>query len=1042
MDRIPTLLILWFFICFQLALASNHAEEENPLSSNGIEDLLAEQKRHLENRSYEAYASTFPRLVREYESQGRTEDQLSCIQKGLAEAKRYLDPSSSVIGSLKMMHGEYLIQRGDFNGGRSHLQDGLAILENSEDYEDLVWCLLDLSMLHYLKVELDSAGYYLSRGQMVCGERLSQDHDAVYTINDLASIYANRQGNYREALTAAQESFDLQNRFFDGSGRDSIELGNTANSIASIHLHTGDLPSATTYFHKALSLYGKNPHAQTNVARSLNNLGMVHERMGDPPKALEMLLKARSFLRAPTDIQIAKEAFINLNNLVSLQLDNNNPAGAENFMQELLDLTEEWDFNWELPRLYQGELAAYKGDFRSALDFYKGSIAALEQSGLEQNTSTGYKHLAIGRTYLQLDNPDSALIHFQQAVSDYAYGFHSESPGENPLPSGYFPEWRILEALIGKGESLRRMAAKGKEPENNTRMARSAYMAGVGILQTFRGGYHSTSTRIKLSKVGHPLFDGAISMTLDQYGFERSDFLLEEAFVLAEKSRAQALLELRQESQSKEGGRIPAHLRKQDQQWAIEQAFYKSQLLEEEEREEEADSIKLETWRNMLFELEREREEWEAEIATHQSDYILSTRSGQETHSTSVKDSLLLEGEAMVEFFMGEKEIFTFVVSVEGLKVYRQARPTDFETKTKAFHRCLSDYAYIHDSVQANYGRFTALGLELYQRLLAAPLAELPKVNRLLLIPDGSLYQVAFEALPTKEVATKQVDFLRLPYLLRSHRVRYGYSASLLLEAERYPRQAKQNACLALAPSYGMEEAEGMRGTLSNFRSVGAALPGAQREVQSLARLDLEGDFLFGAAATEDQFKLRAPEYKILHLAMHGKADLKEANRSSLQFSSSPDTCEDAALHAYEIQSLPLQADLVVLSACESGAGKFTSGEGSLSLGRDFMAAGAQSVVMTLWQVEDKTGQRLMEGFYSQLLDGQSVADALHAAKISFLEHADSRQAHPFYWASYIANGDSFPLKNFSPNSVWVLLASAISLLFIWALFRNRKKVG
>ncbi|MEM7035969.1 MAG: CHAT domain-containing protein, partial [Bacteroidota bacterium] len=150
---------------------------------------------------------------------------------------------------------------------------------------------------------------------------------------------------------------------------------------------------------------------------------------------------------------------------------------------------------------------------------------------------------------------------------------------------------------------------------------------------------------------------------------------------------------------------------------------------------------------------------------------------------------------------------------------------------------------------------------------------------------------------------------------------------------------------------------------------------------------------------------------------------------------------EDHRLRAEELQHVPLKADLVVLSACETGVGAIAPGEGTLSLARSFLASGASTVVSTLWKVDDQSSAELMQTFYREIAAGTPTASALHQAKLEFLAKADSRTAHPFYWAGYVSSGVSRPIDlgpadDFPYSWAFAVLLALFGLAFL--IWRSR----
>jgi CHAT domain-containing protein len=184
-------------------------------------------------------------------------------------------------------------------------------------------------------------------------------------------------------------------------------------------------------------------------------------------------------------------------------------------------------------------------------------------------------------------------------------------------------------------------------------------------------------------------------------------------------------------------------------------------------------------------------------------------------------------------------------------------------------------------------------------------------------------------------------------------------------------------------------------------------LPAAEEEAKAVASI-VGGDsvVLKGAEATEFAFKQQPlSRFRILHFAVHGLISTRYPDRSALVFRTDPQGREDGLLQAREIVTLPLQADLVTLSACDTGTGKINGQEGSATLVRPFLVAGAKAVVANLWSADDDFTRTLMKEFYTQLESGLDVGSALTQAKLRITGRY-GRAAPPRLWAGFIVVGD------------------------------------
>jgi len=300
----------------------------------------------------------------------------------------------------------------------------------------------------------------------------------------------------------------------------------------------------------------------------------------------------------------------------------------------------------------------------------------------------------------------------------------------------------------------------------------------------------------------------------------------------------------------------------------------------------------------------------------------------------------------------------------------------------------------------------------------------------LIIIPEGELSYFPFDILITEPVPEFSGLFNQLPFLICSHTIRYGYSASLL-ERKNRRNPGNLNRFLGFAPGYlsSADEIASMdsRREIRIERELLEALPGSIDEVKEIGDL-LGGEAFTGDNASEGKFKELAAESHIIHLATHAFLDDEDPLRSTLVFAENKQDKEDGLLRVYELYNMNLKARMVVLSACNTGTGEHRGGEGIMSLARAFFYAGVPNIVMTLWTVSDRQSYKLMLSFYEQLSKGRKAESSLRRAKLEFLETAVPGYQHPRYWAGYILVGNP---ENLFLSRVHRQLLAAAAIIFI-----------
>jgi CHAT domain-containing protein len=367
---------------------------------------------------------------------------------------------------------------------------------------------------------------------------------------------------------------------------------------------------------------------------------------------------------------------------------------------------------------------------------------------------------------------------------------------------------------------------------------------------------------------------------------------------------------------------------------------------------------------------------------------------------STLEDSLE-SNEMLLEYVLGETESYC-------LRITRSATSIIVIPRSgKAIEKLVDDYLTAVRSRQPE----VKPAADLYSVLLEPVIGqEAPK--RLIIVPDGKLHLLPFDGLLDQNGK----------YVLESHIVTYAPSATVLHLLRNshsrdkvamsflgvgdviYPRSA-----VVTANASGRTTMK-QSATADFFDVEGVTfpeLPGSRQEIVSVAGI-MPGEkrVLLDKDATEAEFKaLPLADFRVIHLAVHGLGNSQFPDRAALILGSSPTIGQDGLLQVREIRDLPLRADLVTLSACDTGNGKLLGEEGIASLERAFLLAGAKSVIASLWTADDTYTIALMKRLYKHLIDGYDKGAALQQAKVDLLKEF-AGQAAPVYWAGFILVGE------------------------------------
>lgn len=331
---------------------------------------------------------------------------------------------------------------------------------------------------------------------------------------------------------------------------------------------------------------------------------------------------------------------------------------------------------------------------------------------------------------------------------------------------------------------------------------------------------------------------------------------------------------------------------------------------------------------------------------------------------------------------------------------------------------------------------------KLYQSLIK-PLKPYLTNGNVVVAPEGKLGYLPFGLLLNTYKPDQNAR--NYNYLIKDYAFSYTPSATLWAMNQENNELKAEQGYIGFAPSFSQKNANGEVGGLSQSRKSGylGKIPNAKKEIQQA--IDYwNGKKYIGQKASEHLFKQQAPGSSIIHLATHGFIDDQNPANNRLLFNKNPESGEDGILYTYELYDLNLNADLAVLSACNTGVGKIRKGSGIMSLAKGFKVAGCENILMTLWSVNDKAGANLIDEFYSNLKMGYSKEEALRKAKLAYIKENDAANANPYYWAGFVLMGSEKAVRkpDFDYNWIFFSVSSTILLLLVIGLYNIRNRTN
>ncbi len=865
--------------------------------------------------------------------------------------------------------------------GKSHI-DYKVYLEN-------------LSLVYQEMGRFEQAESIMLQTLKISSEKLGKYHtNYAASLHNLASLYR-MMGYLEQAESITLESLKIRAKIL---GKNHPIYASSLNSLAVIYYYMGKYKQAEPLFQECLKIRANTiGNAHPRYVMTLNNLAKLYQIIGYYQHAEALQLKVLEILTTSVG------------------------KGHPDYATALHNLAQ----------TYQG-LASYK-----QAEFY------FQEALLVRKKSLGLSHPLCSNTYISLANLNVKMGQYQQArqyahqvIHDMSYNDYwprMNTKWVNQLKSyDYLSNLHLLEiekalACLFEIESIER------NPNTKKRQLLLANLA-MHLLKRSRNEYINDKDKLRLLAESH----NWMLRSLDVLDLNK-DF--QQAFANVEFHKSVLLMEATKAVKAYQLGDLPDTLVAKERLFQMNQAELQAQLLKKRPVREK-DSL-----RTLLNELNLQINSFKKQV---EKEYPKYTKQKYQNYTPTVPEIQygLDNDQAIVEYVLGDSMIYAFYIDKGHTQTIKlPIRIDTLNNRVKALHQTLSDFTFPHKSKQSlqTYQTYSKNAYWCYEQLLKPILNGKVDIKHLIIIPDGALGHLPFESFLIKKAPSSKVSYSDLDYLISDYRISYHYSGSLWNENKNEPKRQNNGQIIAMAGHYDTQpDSASMELRLPAHRRLRSGLntlPAAKLEVEALAQ-EFKGFFGLDTLATERIFKEKADQFSIIHLAMHGILNKKFPTLSSLVFTEDQDSMENNILQAYEISKLNLNADLVVLSACQTGYGKFEKGNGVASLARSFMYAGVPSLVVSLWLVDDLVTSKIMKYFYLNLASGMNKAEALRQAKLTYIKNAHGSLAHPAYWSSFIQIGNSKPVKierkyAYTPWYIGIVVMCLVAGLVFW----NRKRI-
>ncbi len=832
-------------------------------------------------------------------------------------------------------------------------------------------------------------------------------------------------------------------------------------NIGEIYSHAKKVQKSEYYFQKALN----NPSlSYDSIANFYKRYAQLCLRIGDYAKAQHYLEKANQ--------GVSKENYRKriqiLSDFGKLYECTQQYQIAESYYQKALQLINDAENQYSIEG-YQtyyvfGKYLLERGRLEEAKKHFEISLKLYQGLSSEKNTHLAVTYYELSKLHQKQKETFQALTYAQdsiiQCLSDYSNkSIFEKLPIEEILTQPQ-KTLNIRGLLLNVQQKAALFLDVYKDSKQKTQFLQSAlenYQTLFTLLEHFRKFHLSNDEKLQFSKDYQDAYHKAIETVLIHHHLWRDEKFLHLAFDISEKGRAYLMLSQFKDRQAKAYSAIPNNLLEEERQIKLQIRYLEKSIQKAQQKKDWSDEKLLKRWEEEYVVQRYEFEEFLKQLETDYPEYYRQKYS-TETVSIEALQSSLQENQTVLSYFIGEEKIYLFAITADEYEVFTQDKPNNWTKLVQDYLQSIK----LHQKTE-----FHRYSFELYQTLLQEvmhhiidPFAEDDDQKQVFIIPHAELHYLPFETLIISE-GTPSMPYNKMDYLLNHCQISYHYSATLLyLDLQKQSNAIAESApadfaFTGFAPVYEstlgsqklaiqqLQNKEEAYATAVNHseavRSDGTwvPLPYSKIEVENIVQLFEEQGhksqkFLY-ESATKNNLERQIGKSRFVLIAAHGIVNDEYPELSGLVFSSqkqeersemrdissdeivpssrfSPPTSHtDCILNMKEVAMIPMSADLVVLSSCESGIGELHKGEGMMAVNRGFLASGAKNVVSTLFKVNDKASCELTQLFFTHILKSlsrdlgsETYSTALQKAKLELLQ---GEGVSPKTWSGFVLFG-------------------------------------
>ena len=830
---------------------------------------------------------------------------------------------------------------------------------------------------------------------------------------NLLSTYRNK-GDYARAVAYGKKTIDVYHRI---GLPDDANVASAYCTLGEVYTAIGDFDNAQIHLQRSLDLFREKHPGKRAVIGILHQLfAKMYDRTGDRDKALEYSLKGIDLLERSYGPSHPQIGFM-YEHVADIYSDAGRYRDAVTYYQKALAARRHIGTTKsrnDAAVLYSSIAHVYMKMGR--LDSAAGSLARASELQKSSNQKNIVQQALLLKRYGNLHRAnrqyDAAARSYQDAIILLTGGSLPDRTEIVPAFENTTHKKELLELLKLKASLFEeRFTATQRLSDLQNSLAH--YQTALDLVDDLRRQYSTDGSKLVLAGESASLYGNACRLAVTLFRKTGDPGYKERAFLIADRSKANVLLDKVFDGEAKHFAGIPDSLLEKENGLLQQIASLDVQIQKSVEVDAAPQNIA-----NLTVQKFDLRSQHARLLDVLEDNYPAYFALKYDRPVTTVREiqSAIARGTVIIQYVAGPREVYAFALSRDRLTVHVLPNTERINTLIEQYTGALRRY---------DEAEYRSAGTALYAAIIRPVEHSLTAAKNIVFIPDGNLHYVPFDALPAGSESGR--DLTSIQYLITKYTISYSYSAVFFMKMRGASEQetGAGHSFAGFAPVFRDSTKNGdflanrsfVEGSgITDHRSITVdgkkfnELPYSEQEIDAIARSfgtrTMPYRTFLHTDATETNFKRYSKGYDILHVATHGFINEQNPKLSAILFSqpSSENMEDDGILYVSETFNLDLNADLIVLSSCESGIGTLVQGEGMMALTRGLFYAGARNIIYSLWKVSDKQTYLLMDRFYSELHSGKTYAAALRQAKLTMI--ASKESAFPAKWSGFVLMGE------------------------------------